>query len=58
MNQTPEKGDIVTLINVFTVEPANQWRPVDLLICATDGSITRAGLHFFDAPSQHRRHKG
>jgi quinol monooxygenase YgiN len=42
MNQTSEKGGIVTLINVFTVEPANQQRLVDLLTRATDGSVNRA----------------
>ena len=42
MNQRSEKGSIVTLINVFTVEPANQQRLVDLLTRATDGSIKRA----------------
>jgi len=42
MNQTPEKGGIVTLINVFTVEPANQQRLIDLLTRATDGSVKRA----------------
>src|SRR5260370_38163393 len=42
MNHTSEKGSIVTLINVFTVEPANQQRLVDLLTRATDGSVNRA----------------
>src|SRR6266700_2108868 len=42
MNQRSEKGSIVTLINVFTVEPANQQRLVDLLTHATDGSVNRA----------------
>jgi hypothetical protein len=35
-------GDTVVLINVFTVEPANQQRLVDLLTRATDGSVNRA----------------
>jgi quinol monooxygenase YgiN len=42
MNQTSEKSSIVTLINVFTVEPTNQQRLVDLLTRATDGSISHA----------------
>jgi quinol monooxygenase YgiN len=42
MNQASEKDCIVTLINVFTVEPANQQRLVDLLTRATDGSVNRA----------------
>jgi quinol monooxygenase YgiN len=32
----------VTLINVFTVEPSNQQRLVDLLTRATDGLVDRA----------------
>jgi quinol monooxygenase YgiN len=42
MNQTSGKASIVTLINVFTVEPANQQRLVDLLTRATDGLVNRA----------------
>ena len=42
MNQTSEIGSMVTLINVFTVEPVNQQRLVDLLTRATDGSVNRA----------------
>jgi len=42
MNQTSEKAGIVALINVFTVEPANQQRLVDLLTQATDRSVNRA----------------
>jgi quinol monooxygenase YgiN len=34
--------EMVVLINVFTVEPANQQRLVDLLTRATDGSVNRA----------------
>ena len=33
---------MVVLINVFTVEPANQQRLVDLLTRATDGFVNRA----------------
>ena len=42
MNQASEKDGIITLINVFTVEPASQQRLVDLLTRATDGSVNRA----------------
>jgi quinol monooxygenase YgiN len=42
MHQTSEKDSIVALINVFTVEPANQQRLVDLLTRATDGWVNRA----------------
>src|SRR5215510_11098881 len=42
----PENGiampQIVTLINVFTVDPANQQRLLDLLARATEGSVSRA----------------
>ena len=33
---------MITLINVFTVEPSNQQRLVDLLARATDGFVGRA----------------
>jgi quinol monooxygenase YgiN len=36
------KGDVITLINVFTVDPANQRRLIDLLTEATEGSVRRA----------------
>ena len=42
MGQTSDKSSIVTLINVFTVDPANQQRLVDLLTRATDGFVSRA----------------
>ena len=42
MTQTSEKDSMVALINVFTVEPANQQRLVDLLTRATEGSVNRA----------------
>jgi quinol monooxygenase YgiN len=35
-------SDVVTLINVFTVEPANQRRLVELLTEATEVSVRRA----------------
>src|SRR5471030_2814442 len=37
---SPE-NQFLTLINVFTVEPANQQKLVDLLIAATEGSVTK-----------------
>jgi quinol monooxygenase YgiN len=33
---------MIVLINVFTVEPGNQQRLLDLLARATDGSVNRA----------------
>ena len=33
---------MITLINVFTVEPPNQQRLVDLLVRATDAFVNRA----------------
>jgi heme-degrading monooxygenase HmoA len=41
MSQASDKG-IVTLINVFTVDPADQQRLVDLLTRATDGFVSAA----------------
>ena len=42
MSQASDETGIVTLINVFTVDPANQERLVDLLARATDGFVSRA----------------
>jgi quinol monooxygenase YgiN len=42
VTQTQDKTSIITLINVFTVDPASQQRLVDLLTRATDGFVSRA----------------
>ena len=42
MTDTLERARGVVLINVFTVEPANQPRLIDLLTHATEGSVNRA----------------
>jgi quinol monooxygenase YgiN len=42
MTQHPEKSNTVILINVFTVDPSNQQRLVDLLARATDSAVSRA----------------
>ena len=42
MTDISTKSSLVTLINVFTVEPANQQRLVDLLTEATEASVRRA----------------
>jgi quinol monooxygenase YgiN len=42
MSQTSDNSSIVTLINVFTVDPANQQRLVDLLIRVTDSLVNSA----------------
>lgn len=42
MPDATRNGGPVTLINVFTVDPVNQQRLVDLLIRATDGLVDRA----------------
>jgi quinol monooxygenase YgiN len=42
----------LTLINIFTVAPANQQQLVDLLIAATEGSITT--IAGFISSSLHR----
>jgi quinol monooxygenase YgiN len=41
MTQTTDSSPVV-LINVFTVEPVNQQRLVDLLVRATAGSVNTA----------------
>jgi quinol monooxygenase YgiN len=42
MTTISAKNDVMTLINVFTVEPANQRRLVELLTEATEVSVRRA----------------
>jgi quinol monooxygenase YgiN len=42
MTTISAKSDVVTLINVFTVEPANQRRLAELLTEATEVSVRRA----------------
>ena len=42
MTQISAKNKVVTLINVFTVNPSNQQRLVELLIRATEGSVRYA----------------
>jgi quinol monooxygenase YgiN len=42
MTHVSAKSSVVTLINVFTVEPANQRRLVDLLTEATEVSVRQA----------------
>jgi hypothetical protein len=42
MIQISAKGSVVTLINVFTVEPTNQQRLVELLSEATEASVRQA----------------
>jgi quinol monooxygenase YgiN len=42
MTTISTRSDLVTLINVFTVEPASQQRLVDLLTEATEASVRRA----------------
>lgn len=59
MTHISTKSSVVTLINVFTIEPANQRRLVDLLTEATEVSVRRGtGLYFREPSSQHRRHEG
>jgi Antibiotic biosynthesis monooxygenase len=39
MTQITKENNLLTLINIFTVEPANQQLLVDLLILATNNSV-------------------
>ncbi len=42
------ENQYLTLINVFTVAPGNQQQLVDLLIAATEESVTKiTGFNFF-----------
>jgi quinol monooxygenase YgiN len=51
MTTITKENKILTLINVFTVEPVNQQKLVDLLILATESSVRKmpgfifSGLH-------------
>ena len=50
---TITKGNkILTLINVFTVEPVNQQKLIDLLTLATEGSVLK--IEGFISASLHR----
>jgi quinol monooxygenase YgiN len=42
MTTISTKSDVITLINVFTVEPENQRRLIELLAEATEVSVRRA----------------
>ena len=42
MTTISPKNPVITLINVFTVEPANQQRLIDLPTEATEASVSRA----------------
>ena len=42
MTRISAQADVITLINVFTVEPANQQRLVELLTEATEVSVRQA----------------
>jgi hypothetical protein len=50
---------MISLINVFTVDPASQHRLLDLLAHATDEFVSRGTrLCLLDPSSQPRRHEG
>ena len=54
MTTISAKSDVMTLINMFTVEPANQRRLVELLTEATEVSVRRApGFVSASLASQH-----
>ena len=39
MTQITKENNVLTLINIFNVEPINQQRLIDLLILATNNSV-------------------
>ena len=41
MTTISANNNFLTLINVFTVDPSNQQKLVDLLILATEGSVSK-----------------
>jgi quinol monooxygenase YgiN len=41
-DRNANEADVITLINVFTVDPANQQRLIDILTRATDASVCQA----------------
>ncbi len=45
-------NNFLTLINIFTVDPANQQKLVDLLIAATEGSVNK--IEGFISSSLHK----
>jgi len=56
MPQISAKSSVVTLINVFTVEPVNQRRLIELLTEATEASVRQA--RGFVSASLHRSTDG
>ena len=56
MTSISAQSGVITLINVFTVQPANQQRLVDLLTEATEVSVRRA--RGFVSASLHRSTDG
>ena len=56
MTHISPKNNVVTLINVFTVDPANQQRLVELLTRATEVSVRHAPG--FVSASLHRSFDG
>jgi quinol monooxygenase YgiN len=41
-DRNPKEADVITLINMFTVDPANQQRLIDILTQATEVSVCQA----------------
>jgi quinol monooxygenase YgiN len=41
MPSIPKENEVVTLVNVFTVEPANQQKVVDMLVKATETTMKK-----------------
>ncbi|MBA3424809.1 MAG: antibiotic biosynthesis monooxygenase family protein [Rubrobacteraceae bacterium] len=56
MTQISVQGGVVTLINVFTVEPENQQRLLDVLVEATESVMN--GMPGFVSANLHKSHDG
>ena len=52
MTRISKEADFLTLINVFTVEPVNQQKLIDLLTLATESSVRKVAG--FISSSLHR----
>ena len=59
MTTISKDANLITFINVFTVDPANQSRLVELLIKATDASVRHArGFVSSSSSPKPGRHQG
>ena len=58
MTTISKDADLITLINVFTVDPSNQSRLVELLIKVTDTFVRHGGLYLLEPSPKPRWYQG